>query len=111
MTAARAQDDKESLGEFLSLAATLANLRADYARANEYLQEAERQKAGKDRKAPVEEIPAGGRLVVGLVNRTIATDPNYRWQRMRELISETPEASAEAASQAARGRSSSSSSK
>ncbi len=75
MTAARALGDTARLAEFLSLAATLANLRADYAKANEYLQEMERLRPGSEARKPVEEIPAGGRLTVPLVSPISTFDP------------------------------------
>jgi len=71
--AARAADEKESLRQLLSLGATLANLRGDASRANEYLKQAE----GLVREASEDhaEVPAGGRLRVGLANPVVARHP------------------------------------
>ncbi len=75
MDAARALGDTARLAGFLSLAATLANLRADYARANQYLQEMERLQPGSKTQEPEDEIPAGGRLTVPLVSPISTFDP------------------------------------
>jgi ABC-type transport system substrate-binding protein len=75
IAAARALDDGARLAEFLSLAATLANLRADYNRANEYLQEMERLRPGLATQKAGDEIPSGGRLSVPLVSPITTFDP------------------------------------
>jgi len=75
LAAARAADDQEGLVELLSLAATLANLRAEYGKANTFLQEAERLKTGTQPAARGEEIPAGGTLVAPFVNTVSGIDP------------------------------------
>jgi serine/threonine protein kinase/ABC-type transport system substrate-binding protein len=61
---ARALEDRESLIRLLSLAATEANLRGEYMKAKEYLEEAERLKP--QTKARSEQTSRGGKLVVGL---------------------------------------------
>src|SRR5262249_31229564 len=66
MASARAVGDSESLRHVLSLAATLANLRGEYQRANEYLEEAGRLAGGVRETEVQEEIPRGGKLVVAL---------------------------------------------
>jgi ABC-type transport system substrate-binding protein len=70
------ETETDNLVEFLSLAATLANLRAEYVKANAYLQEAEQLKAGAHPEAKREEIPAGGRLLVPFINSVTGIDPS-----------------------------------
>ena len=73
--AARAIGDTESLRHLLSGAATIANFRGEYERANEYLEEATRLAPSlKDAEAQ-EEIPRGGRLVVAIANPVKALEP------------------------------------
>ncbi len=72
---ARSVGDNDSLAQFLSLGATLANLRGEYARGNEYLREAERLVDGSREQGSVEEVPRGGRLVVPLAGRIKAQAP------------------------------------
>ncbi len=73
--AARGTGETESLRHLLSLAATLANLRGEYEKANEYLEEAEKlAPAGKGSETH-EEIPRGGRLVVALATPVEVIDP------------------------------------
>ncbi|HVS04313.1 MAG TPA: ABC transporter substrate-binding protein [Thermoanaerobaculia bacterium] len=72
---ARKAGDGKRLAEFLRLAATLANLRADYARGGKYLEEAERLAGDEQASAPGEAIPRGGRLVVALANDLQAHHP------------------------------------
>jgi ABC-type transport system substrate-binding protein len=75
MEAARAAGDNEDLRHLLSLAATLANLRGESEKANEYLDEAARLAPGvKDAEAQ-EEIPRGGRLVVAMASPVKALEP------------------------------------
>jgi ABC-type transport system substrate-binding protein len=76
MQAARDAGKTEELGQFLSLAATLANLRGEYGQANEYLQEAERVRPDEVAGDADEEIPRGGRLVVPIANPVTATMPS-----------------------------------
>jgi peptide/nickel transport system substrate-binding protein/oligopeptide transport system substrate-binding protein len=85
LEAARAGKDTESLRQLLFLAATLANLRGDHAKANEYLAEASRLAPESNEAIVSETIVAGGRLVAGLANavRTIepaAIEINEEWE-------------------------------
>ncbi|MGI8732588.1 MAG: ABC transporter substrate-binding protein [Pyrinomonadaceae bacterium] len=66
MDAARAVGDKDSLRHVLSLAATLANLRGEYEKANEYLEEAVSLAPATKETELHEEVPKGGRLVVAM---------------------------------------------
>jgi ABC-type transport system substrate-binding protein len=72
---AREAADSEVLAPLLSLAATLANLRGEYAKANEYLMEAARIAPESGEAAAEEAIPQGGRIVVGLVNPVRGVEP------------------------------------
>ncbi|MFQ5669086.1 MAG: ABC transporter substrate-binding protein [Acidobacteriota bacterium] len=74
MEAARESQNAGNLRELLSLAATLANLRGEYSKANLYLEEAGRLEPAPAAAAE-EEIPRGGRLVVPLANPVPATQP------------------------------------
>jgi ABC-type transport system substrate-binding protein len=73
--AARAAGDNDSLAQLLSLGATLANLRGEYARGNEYLREVDRLAESSRGREGAEEVPRGGRLVVPLANRIKARAP------------------------------------
>ncbi|HSB09208.1 MAG TPA: ABC transporter substrate-binding protein [Blastocatellia bacterium] len=73
--AARAAGDSESLRHLLSLAATLANFRGEYEKANEYLEEAVRLAPGSKETDAQEEVPRGGRLVVAIANPVKALEP------------------------------------
>jgi ABC-type transport system substrate-binding protein len=75
LEAARAAGETEKLGEFLSLAATLANLRGEYAKASDYQQEAEKLEQKVRETEAVQEIPRGGKLVVALANPVVADEP------------------------------------
>jgi len=75
MDAARAAGESESLRHLLSLAATLANLRGEYEKANAYLEEVGRLGAGSKEAETEQEIPQGGRLIVGLANPVNAREP------------------------------------
>ncbi|HZE71807.1 MAG TPA: ABC transporter substrate-binding protein [Pyrinomonadaceae bacterium] len=66
MEASRAAGDDESLRRALSLAATLANLRGEYEKANKYLEEAATLAPAAKETDLQEEMPRGGRLVVAL---------------------------------------------
>jgi ABC-type transport system substrate-binding protein len=68
LDAARAARETESLRELLSLGATLANLRGDYEKANEYQAEAAPLLRGSRAADTEQEIPRGGCLIVGLAN-------------------------------------------
>ncbi|MBK6425795.1 MAG: protein kinase [Blastocatellia bacterium] len=72
--AARAQHDNWALSRLLTLGATVANLRGEYERAREYLEEAEKRRpSGMFKPA---KVPKGGRLVVALNNPlVIACEP------------------------------------
>ena len=70
---ARASGDAEHLAGLLSLAATLANLRGEYAKAAAY--QAEIEKLAPEEKAAEEELPRGGTLVVAVANPIAATEP------------------------------------
>ena len=75
MASARNAGDSESLHHVLSLAATVANLRGEYEKANEYLEEAGRL-AGEVKESDVhEEIPKGGKLVVALPTPVGVVEP------------------------------------
>jgi ABC-type transport system substrate-binding protein/serine/threonine protein kinase len=75
MDAARAAGDNDSLRHALSLAATLANLRGEYERANDYLEEAVSLAPGTKETELNEEIPNGGRLVVAMATPLGVIDP------------------------------------
>jgi ABC-type transport system substrate-binding protein/serine/threonine protein kinase len=75
MDAARAAADNDSLRHALSLAATLANLRGEYEKANTYLEEAVSLAPGAKETELKEEIPRGGRLVVALATPLGDIDP------------------------------------
>ncbi len=61
---AASQGQTESLAKLLSLAATVANMRGEYDRARQYLEQAERLRPVAKEKE--EAIPVGGRLTVAL---------------------------------------------
>ena len=75
MDAARAAEDNESLRHALSLAATLANLRGEYEKANEYLEEAVSLAPAAKETELREEKPKGGRLVVAMATPLGDIDP------------------------------------
>ena len=75
MDAARAAGDKDSLRHALSLAATLANLRGEYEKANEYLEEAVSLAPAAKETELREEKPKGGRLVVAMATPLGDIDP------------------------------------
>lgn len=75
LASARATGETESLRHLLSLAATLANLQGEHAKANDYLGEAARLGAVPGQVETTEEIPAGGRLVVALAEPVTAREP------------------------------------
>lgn len=82
--AARAAGDSESLRHLLSLAATIANFRGEYEKANKYVEEAARLGPGLKEAEAHEEIPKGGRLVVAIANPVKALEPINM-----ELVEET----------------------
>jgi ABC-type transport system substrate-binding protein/tRNA A-37 threonylcarbamoyl transferase component Bud32 len=71
----RSLGDQANLGQFLSLAATLANLRSEYEKAADYLKEAEQLERGSTERISGEEIAPGGTLVVALANAVVASGP------------------------------------
>ncbi len=75
MEGARANGQHETLRHVLSLAATLANLRGEYEKANAYLEEAGRLAPAAKEAEHQEEIPTGGRLVVALATPLGDIDP------------------------------------
>ena len=82
LEAAAASRDTLHLPKLLSLAATVANLRGDYARAAAYGAQLER--LGGETKKAAETIASGGRLVVAMTNPITATEP-----AMRHIVEET----------------------
>ncbi|HEY3349672.1 MAG TPA: ABC transporter substrate-binding protein [Thermoanaerobaculia bacterium] len=80
--AAAAARDTAHLPKLLSLAATVANLRGDYARAAAYGAQLER--LGGETKKAAETIASGGRLVVAMTNPVTAVEP-----AMRHIVEET----------------------
>ncbi len=72
---ARTTGETAALARLLSLSATVANLRGEYEKAKEYLEEAERLSAQPKQKTPEAEVPRGGRLAVALANPAHATEP------------------------------------
>ncbi|HMA18583.1 MAG TPA: protein kinase, partial [Thermoanaerobaculia bacterium] len=82
---ARALDRPSALGKLLSLAATIANLRGEHARATAYLAEIE-QLTPKE-KTRREEIPRGGTLVVAMSNPLANLEPGtYELTEEHEVI-------------------------
>ncbi len=75
MGAARSAGSREKLGPFLSLAATLANLRGEYEKATRYLEEAGSLGPEAREEEVTEEIPEGGTLVAALASAVRATEP------------------------------------
>ncbi|MDQ3172988.1 MAG: ABC transporter substrate-binding protein [Acidobacteriota bacterium] len=75
MEAARTAGDNDSLRHGLSLAATLANLRGEYEKANDYLEEAASLAPAAKEIGLQEETPKGGRLVVALATPLGDIDP------------------------------------
>ncbi|HQQ77762.1 MAG TPA: ABC transporter substrate-binding protein [Thermoanaerobaculia bacterium] len=71
--AAAAAQDTTHLPKLLSLAATVANLRGDYARAAAYGSQLER--LGGESKKAAEVIASGGRLVVAMTSPVAAVEP------------------------------------
>ncbi len=70
---AAAAQDTVHLPKLLSLAATVANLRGDYARAAAYGAQLDRLSGGETRRTDV--IASGGRLVVAMSSPVAATEP------------------------------------
>jgi ABC-type transport system substrate-binding protein len=72
---ARAVQDKESLRHVLSLAATLANLRGEYEKANAFLEEAASMAPAPKEIETDKELPKGGKLVVAMPTPLGDIDP------------------------------------
>jgi ABC-type transport system substrate-binding protein len=70
---ARSSADTGALGELLSLAITVANLRGEFDKAKEYMQEADRTKPAAKEKE--EAVPSGGTLAVALAVPVTASHP------------------------------------
>jgi len=75
LVAAKAAGDQERLGHFLALAGTLANLRGEYARAGEYLREAESLGQAAREEAAQDVVADGGTLIVAVGNTILAAEP------------------------------------
>ena len=75
MGAARAGGENESLGQLLTLGAGMANMRGEYDRAAEYLEEAKSLGVATGDAGATREIARGGRLVVALANPVAAIEP------------------------------------
>jgi ABC-type transport system substrate-binding protein len=75
MEVSRAAGKNESLAEFLSLAATVANLHGEYVKGSEYLAEAESLLAQSEEAEVKDQMPQGGTLVAALANPLAATIP------------------------------------
>ncbi|MGH9368142.1 MAG: ABC transporter substrate-binding protein [Thermoanaerobaculia bacterium] len=85
LEAARATGQSEHLTKLLSLAATIANLRGEYAMATAYQEEIE--KVSLKQKVAEEEIPRGGTLVVAMPNPIAATEPSvYETTEEHEVL-------------------------
>jgi len=85
IAAARSLEKTEPLVKLLSLAATVANLRGDHARAAAHLAEIERL-TPKEKPAE-EEIPRGGTLVVAMSNPIANVEPGtYETTEEHEVI-------------------------
>ncbi|HYT30964.1 MAG TPA: ABC transporter substrate-binding protein, partial [Thermoanaerobaculia bacterium] len=69
----RSAGEPERMGKLLALAATVANLRGEYAKAAAY--QAELETLAPREKSVEEEIPRGGTLVVAMANPVAATEP------------------------------------
>jgi ABC-type transport system substrate-binding protein/serine/threonine protein kinase len=82
---ARAAGKTEPLTKLLSLAATVANLRGEYAKAAAYLAEIERVTPRE--KVQEEVIPSGGSLVVALSNPIASIEPgDYETTEEHEVV-------------------------
>ncbi|HLN93478.1 MAG TPA: ABC transporter substrate-binding protein, partial [Thermoanaerobaculia bacterium] len=82
---ARSLDKPLALAKLLSIAATVANLRGEHARATAYL--AEIEKLAPKEKTQREEIPRGGTLVVAMSNPLANLEPGtYETTEEHEVI-------------------------
>jgi len=75
MEAARAAQDTAGLKHALSLAATLANMRGEYQKANGYLEEAGALAPEAQKEDQKVEMPIGGRLVVAMATPLVEINP------------------------------------
>ena len=83
--AAQSGGDSQHMVGLLSLAATVANLRGEYAKVSAY--QAELEKLVPREKLAVEEIPRGGTLVVAMSNPIAATEPGaYETTEEHEVL-------------------------
>jgi ABC-type transport system substrate-binding protein/serine/threonine protein kinase len=74
LEAARSIDKREALTKLLSISATVANLRGEYAKASSYLAEIDRL---TPKEGPQEEVlPTGGTLVVAMANPIASIEPS-----------------------------------
>ena len=82
---ARTVEKREPLTKLLSLAATVANLRGEYAKATSYLAELDRL---TPREKPQEEaLPSGGTLVVAMGNPIASIEPgDYETTEEHEVV-------------------------
>ncbi|MGH9366512.1 MAG: ABC transporter substrate-binding protein, partial [Thermoanaerobaculia bacterium] len=85
LEAARGSAESEHLAKLLSLTATLANLRGEYARAAAYQQEIEGL-SPRDKAAEID-APRGGTLTVAVANPIAATEPGtYGTNEEQEVL-------------------------
>lgn len=85
LEAARALQGSDALTKLLSLSATVANLRGEYAKAASYLAEIERLHPRE--KAPEEVVSAGGTLVVAMANPLASIEPgDYETTEEHEVV-------------------------
>jgi ABC-type transport system substrate-binding protein/serine/threonine protein kinase len=85
LEAARSLEKSEPLTKLLSLAATVANLRGEYAKAASYLSEIERLRPRE--RAQDEVIPSGGTLVVAMANPIASIEPgDYETTEEHEVV-------------------------
>src|SRR5207253_708777 len=83
--AARERGGSEHVTNLLSLAATIANLRGEYAKAAVY--QADIERIAPREETPVEAIPRGGTLVVAVANPIAATEPGtYETNEEQEVL-------------------------
>ncbi|PYQ32434.1 MAG: hypothetical protein DMF55_13210, partial [Acidobacteria bacterium] len=83
--AARERGGSEHVTNLLSLAATIANLRGEYAKAAAY--QAEIERIAPREETPAEEIPRGGTLVVAVANPIAASEPGtYETNEEQEVL-------------------------
>src|SRR5262249_15315385 len=83
--AARAGKETEHLPRLLALAASVANLRGEYAKAAAY--QAEMEKIAPAEKSAETEIASGGTLVVAMANPIAAQEPvNYQTTEEHEVL-------------------------